>query len=123
MTPTSRTLKLLRKENKLAEVVERWNCFTRQRKDFLGFVDIIALDIENQKTIGIQCTSTSNMSARVNKILKECKETALAWLRAGNSIEVIGWAKRGEKNKRKTWQHKRLQITLDDFNLSIQEHV
>lgn len=113
MTPTSRTLKLLKKEGKTVAISEHWNAFTKQRKDLFGFIDIVALEIN--KTWGVQCTSTSNMSARIKKITNECKDHALAWLKAGNFIEVIGWAKKGSKNKRKTWQVTRKNITLDDF--------
>ena len=112
MTPTSRTLKLLRDEGKIAEVSEKWNSFTSQRKDLFGFIDIVALDKE---TWGIQCTSTGNMKARVNKICNECKITADAWLKAGNKIEVIGWSKKGAKGKRKLWQATRREITIEDI--------
>ena len=114
-SPTSRSLKLLKDEGKLAEVVERWNAFTKQRKDFLGFIDILAVDPSTKTTWGIQCTSTGNMNARINKICTECNEYATIWINAGNSIEVIGWSKKGAKGKRKTWQSKRKIITLSDL--------
>lgn len=113
MTPTSRTLKLLRSEGKIVEVTERWNCFTRQRKDLFGFIDIIALDVN--MTWGIQCTSTSNLKKRVDKIINECRDFSLAWLSAGNKIEVIGWSKKGKKGKRKVWTPTRKIITLSDI--------
>ena len=115
MTPTSRTLKLLRDEGKIAEVSEKWNCFTNQRKDLFGFIDIVALDMEAKTTWGIQCTSTSNVNARIKKICIECRENALAWLKAGNSIEVIGWSKKGAKGKRKLWQPRREVLTIQDI--------
>ncbi len=115
MTPTSRTLKLLRKEGKTAEVSEKWNSFTCQRKDLFGFIDIVALDTINKMTWGIQCTSTGNMNARINKICIECKDNAVAWLAAGNKIEVVGWSKKGKKDKRKLWQVTRKEITLEDM--------
>jgi hypothetical protein len=98
---------------KIADVCEKWNSFTNQRKDLFGWVDIIAL--EENSTWGIQCTSTSNVKARINKICQDCKTTALAWLKAGNKIEVIGWSKRGAKGKRKLWQVVRKEITIEDF--------
>ena len=113
MTPTSRTLNLLRKEGKIVDVTEKWNSFTRQRKDLFGFIDIIA--IEKNQTWGIQCTSTGNISARIKKITTECKDNALAWLKAGNHIEVIGWSKKGLKGKRKTWQATRKIVDFVDF--------
>lgn len=114
-TPTSRTLQLLKKEGKIAEVSEKWNAFTNQRKDLFGFIDIVALDATNKGTWGIQCTSTSNVNARINKIQNECKDNAIAWLKAGNHIEVIGWSKKGPKGKRKLWTPTRKTITLEDF--------
>jgi len=117
-TPTSRTLKLLRDEKKVVNIVEYWNSFTRQRKDLFGFIDIIALDLETKKTWGVQCTSTSNMSARVKKICTECTEYSLAWLKSGNHIEVIGWAKKAVgKGKRLTWQPTRRVLTLEDVDV------
>lgn len=115
MTPTSRTLNLLRKEGKLVEVVEKWNPFSGQRKDLFGFIDILAIDVENKQTWGIQCTSRSNVNARKTKICEECREASLKWLQAGNFIEIIGWSKKGAKNKRKTWQSYRIIITIKDF--------
>lgn len=115
MTPSSRTLKLLKNEGKIAESVERWNAFTKQRKDLFSFIDIVALDVVNKITWGIQCTSTTNINARINKICNECKERAIAWLKVGNKIEVIGWSKKGKAGKRKTWQAKRKIITISDF--------
>ncbi len=114
-TPTSRTLALLRKEGKIVDVTEKWNAFTRQRKDLFGFIDLIALDTTNKITWGIQCTSTGNINARIKKICSECRENALAWLNAGNMIEVIGWSKKGKKDKRKLWCATRKIITLDMF--------
>jgi hypothetical protein len=115
MTPTSRTLKLLRNEGKIAEVTEKWNAFTHQRKDLFGFIDIIALDVKSSTTWGIQCTSTGNINARIKKICNECKDNALAWLNTGNKIEVIGWSKKGKKGKRKLWQATRIIITIEEF--------
>ncbi len=114
-SPTSRTLKLLKSEGKVVDVSEKWNSFTCQRKDLFGFIDIVAL--EDGITWGIQCTSTGNVAARIKKICNECRETAFAWLKAGNRIEVIGWSKKGEKGKRKLWTATRHAITIEDLNL------
>jgi hypothetical protein len=115
-SPTSRTLKLLRDEGKIADVSEKWNAFTSQRKDLFGFIDIVALDPNAKTTWGIQCTSTGNIKARINKICNECKTNAMAWLNAGNQIEVIGWSKKGSKGKRKLWQATRKSILLKDIS-------
>jgi hypothetical protein len=62
----------------------------------------------------VQCTSGSNVSARVHKIREECWEAASAWLLAGNRIHVIGFRKlkpRGVKVAR--WEPRIVEITLE----------
>lgn len=67
-TPTARTLKYLREGlGMTAEVVERFNSFTKTRKDLYGFVDIVAV-AEDRGIWFVQATSTDNMAARVHKI-------------------------------------------------------
>lgn len=82
-------------------VTERWNAFAKIRQDLYGWIDLIALDPKWQTAWGIQCTSGSNMAARVAKI-EESKEAAL-WSRCGNRIAVVGWRKAGARGKRKLW--------------------
>jgi hypothetical protein len=43
MTPTQRSLKALRELGYLVEVVEKWNSFTRTRKDLWGWADLLAI--------------------------------------------------------------------------------
>ncbi len=107
-SPTSRTLQLFKKDNWLIEVTEKFNCFTKQRKDLFGFIDLIA--IRSGLTVGIQATSTPNMSARIKKIKGECFQAALKWLQAGNVIIVIGWSK-----KKNRWVEKIVEITAETF--------
>jgi hypothetical protein len=108
-SPTQRTLKWLRDDGYLATVTEHYNAFTHRRIDLLGFGDILA--IQPGVTLLVQCTTTSNMAARVTKIRGECADNARAWLAAGNKIQVVGWSLRGERGKRKTWQAKIVEIT------------
>ena len=89
MTPTQRTLKKLRDDGWMAEVVERWVPGANIRKDLFGWIDIMAL--RDGQTLAVQCTSYSNMSARVKKI--EESETIAEVRKAGWSVWVIGWRK------------------------------
>lgn len=89
MTPTQRTLKHVRDEGYLAEVVEHWNSHAKIRQDLFGFVDVVAL--RPGETVGIQCTSTQNVSARVAKI--RASDMLEALKSAGWSIRVMGWTK------------------------------
>jgi len=102
-SPTARSLKFLRDHGYKAEVVEKWNQFSRTRKDLFNFIDIVAVG-STMGVLGVQTTSTSNMSNRVKKVL--ATPEYLIWKHAGNQVVVHGWSKKGAKGKRKTWQLK-----------------
>ncbi len=87
LSPTQLTLKALRDEDWLPWVTETWNSFARIRQDLFGVIDILAL--KGPTTRAIQCTSDSNVSARVRKIA-DCENTP-AMRAAGWQIEVWGW--------------------------------
>jgi rhamnogalacturonyl hydrolase YesR len=92
MTPTARSLKHLRAEGWLAEVVEKWNSFTRTRKDLWGWCDILA--IRAGEVLAVQVTSGSNVAARVHKIAES--ETVTHVRDAGIGIVVHGWRKNAQ---------------------------
>ena len=110
-SPTQRTIAELKKLGATVQIVERWCAFSKRRIDLFGFIDILALMGPN--TVGIQCTSGTNHSQRKAKIVAEPK--ALAWIEAGNLIEIWSWAKRGARGKRKTWVCRKEEITREDF--------
>jgi hypothetical protein len=88
-SPTKRSLKLMRDQGYLCEVTERWNPFAKIRQDLYNFVDILC--IKDGKTVAVQTTSYSNMSARIKKI-KEL-DTYPIVRSAGWEIVVHGWKK------------------------------
>lgn len=88
MTPTQRTLALLREQGYHAEVVERYNSFTRRRHDLWGWCDILA--IKNDEVLAVQCTS-EGVSARLKKIA--ASDTLPLVRKAGIRIWVVGWRK------------------------------
>ena len=99
--PTQRSLKYMRDQDYYAEVVERFNYFTKRKNDFAGFIDILCLG--DGEVVGVQTTSYSNISSRTNKILKH--ENLAAVKRAGIKIVVHGWKKVGNR-----WQVKEVVI-------------
>ena len=114
-SPTQRTLAMLRRTCSHVAIVEKWIPQTCQRKDVWGFGDILALDGQPGSLL-VQCTSGSNVSARVHKIAEECAEAAGAWLLAGNRIQVIGFRKRkprGQKVAR--WEPRIVHVTLESL--------
>ena len=95
MTPTARSLKKLRDEGWTPDVVESYNYFTKKRKDFFGIADIVCY--QDGILLAVQCTSYSNISARVRKI--EDSEHLDGLRDAGMRIEVWGWRKDPKKRK------------------------
>lgn len=106
-SPLSRSLKYLREKGYVAEKVEKWNAYAKIRQDFGGFADIIAFN--ETETIAIQATTTPNILARESKIMELPK--LQRWLLSPyRRVEIHGWAKRGERGKRKTWTLKVREI-------------
>jgi len=101
-SPTIRSLKAMRDRGYYAEVVERYNSFTKRRNDFCGFIDILCLGMN--EVIGVQTTSYSNLSARVKKINDH--ENLHLVRAAGIKIVVHGW----RKNKSNRWEFKEVII-------------
>lgn len=114
MTPTERSLAVLRELGFQASVVERWTPHggvpigrrcgackhqrtTGLRKDLFGFIDILAVGTPG--TLAIQATA-GGVSVRLKKILDaEHRDALIAVLQAGWRVEVWGWAKRRSKAK------------------------
>jgi hypothetical protein len=89
VSPTQRTLKKLRDEGWRAAIVEKWNPHARIRQDLFGLLDIVA--IRGKETKGVQCTTLSNLSPRIQKFA-DSDMTGL--LRdAGWLLECWGWRK------------------------------
>ena len=103
MSPTARSLQYLRALGYKAEVVEKTIPKTFIKKDLWG-ADILAVK-SGELILAVQCTSGSNVSARIQK-LNENGFTQL-WKSVGVSIEVWGWRKAGPRGQRKVWQLRR----------------
>ena len=88
MTPTQRSLEYLRAEGYLCEVVEKWNSFTKTRKDLWGWCDILA--IRENEILAVQVTA-AGVSSRIKKIM--ASDTLPLVRKAGIRIEVHGHTK------------------------------
>ena len=111
--PTQRTLVYLRKEGYLVAIAEKYNSFTHTRNDLFGWIDICAIRSDYPGVIGIQTTSTSNISARIKKAM--ALDSFKVWLQANNTAEFHGWAKRGARGKRKLWTLRKEVVNLEDL--------
>ena len=90
MSPTARTLQYLRDAGyPLVQVVEHRIPHSFITRDLFGVADVLAV---GKDIVAVQCTTGSNVSARVKKITDS---DALACLRkAGIRVLVHGWRKR-----------------------------
>mgnify|MGYP001553185756 CR=1 FL=1 len=88
-SPTQRSLKKLRDEGWLADVVEKWIPGANIRRDLYGFIDILC--ISGSETLAVQATSYAHVADRVKKITEH---ENLSMVRdAGWCIQVHGWRK------------------------------
>lgn len=106
-SPTARTLARLRKDGATAQVVERWNQYSKTRHDLFGWIDIVAM--RNNTIVGIQATSGTNVSARLAKMRAEPRLEL--WLQAGGKAEIHGWRQLGKAGKRKLWKLRTVCVT------------
>ena len=110
VSATQKSLKKLRDEGYLCEVVEKTIPYCFIKKDLFGFIDILA--IKNKEVLGVQTTSGSNSAERVHKI--EAHENYPKVKKAGIKIVVHGWRKLTGKykngNKKLYWACKEIKL-------------
>jgi hypothetical protein len=109
VSPTARSLALLRREGFVVDVVERFIAAMKISKDFLGFIDVIAVHPKERRIVGIQTTSAANLSSRIKKA--QGLQTLRDWLTSGGEAEFHGW-RRGPKGR---WFCRRIAITLENL--------
>ena len=112
-SPTSRSLKVLREEGWLVQVVERFCHWSKRRIDLFSIGDILGIHPDVSGTLIIQCTSQSNKSSRWQKLIAAPESRII--LQAGNKLELWTWAKRGKKGVRKLWELQRTPVTPEDL--------
>lgn len=92
ISPTQRSLKLLRERGYRCAIVEKWNPHAQIRQDLFGFIDILA--IKKGETLAVQTTSDhgDSVSSHIRKI---ADAEAIGDVReAGWRIVVHGWSKK-----------------------------
>jgi hypothetical protein len=88
---TNRLTKALLEKTYVVYKTEHWNAFARRKQDLLGAFDYLAL--AEGYILGVQCTSQSNVNARIKKL---CSLSSVNhWLKAGGKAVVIGWDEDG----------------------------
>ena len=109
MTPTARSLALLREMGYIAQVVERFCPHSKRRIDLYGCIDILAAH-PDFGILGVQACTTGDAAKRTKKALEEPR--LLTWLQAGGRFSVHGWALRGKAGARKLWTLSERKIDL-----------
>ncbi len=117
MTPTQRSLALLRSAGYMCAIVEHWNSFAHIRVDLFGFGDILAVNPDTQETVIVQTTSGTNFSARKVKIMEN--RNAPIWLRAGNKIVIHGWRKLKPRGQRRPHWECRIEEIINEIKRRI----
>jgi hypothetical protein len=111
VSPTGRSLKLLRSEGWTVAVVERWDDRLKIRRDLWGWADIIGCHRRLGETILVQTTTSVNLSARIKKA--KAVPALLHWLEAGNGAEFHGW---WFSKRLKVWTVKRVRIVAGEID-------
>ena len=121
-TPTQRTIKALRDQGMTCGIVEKFNPHVGPhgiRQDLFGFIDIIALDVE--QIVAIQSCGQS-FSEHLKKIVNECGEVAEQWIASGGRIELWGWRKVKLKRGGKAMRWKpRVKVITQETLRGVQE--
>lgn len=109
-----RSLAKLRGEGFLCAIVEHWNQYAHIRQDLFGFGDILA--VRANESLIVQTTSGPHVAERIEKI--RLLPSAKFWCQGEHRrIVVHGWAKRGDRGKRKLWTCREVFIGGEDMTL------
>lgn len=108
MTPTARSMKLLREEGRTVVRVEHYHYFARVRMDLWGF-DLLWL--KGHELGFVQVTTADNAAARIKKLIELPTTMSIAF---HNVVEVHSWAQRGPRGKRKLWTCQRRRLVLQN---------
>lgn len=95
MSPTERTLALMKSRGWTAGVVEKWVPGAFIRKDLFNIIDIIA--ITGTEIVGVQSCGEA-FADHLKKITLENASVASKWIASGGRLILVGW--RPKKVKR-----------------------
>lgn len=116
MGARERSMRYLRSLGMRVGCTEHWNPHVKIRQDLFGFIDLIALSMDVQRTDGqfvaIQVVNT-HLPEHIAKI--KASEAARDWIACGGGIEVHNWTFRckGGRGSRKVWRLQRIEVVPD----------
>lgn len=116
LSPTQRTMKLLRDQGQICWIVERFISQAGphgKRIDLFNIIDIIALTADS--TLGIQSCG-QDFAAHLEKLTVEMADETITWLSGPRELHLYGWRK--VKHKRggtaMRWRPRVAVISLDE---------
>lgn len=124
-----RTLKALRDQDCLCDIVERF-CHNKfvgghgHRSDLYHLFDVLALCPHRKSIIGVQVCG-ADFAAHYRKITQEYAANARLWLECNGTIEIWSWRKLLVKRggKLRTWQSRVKEIVFEDLEVEELEAV
>lgn len=87
--------------------------------DYLHCIDLIALNVEQLETIGIQATYDGKTAPHFEKMRTECRREVVAWLLCGNVLEIWDWQKRA--GGRRVALRRQVRIDEESYEVSDDE--
>jgi hypothetical protein len=119
LSPTQRTLRALREQGRVCDIVERYIAQVGPhglRRDLFNIIDVLALDPQ-RGVVGVQSCGES-FAAHERTLLEVRAQECIDWLSTpGTALELWGWRKvklkRGGVAMR--WQPRVREFTLADF--------
>lgn len=116
VSPTARSMLLMRSRGAMVAKTERWNPFAKSFLDLFSFGDILCVEPGKVGCTAIQSTTRSNQAARLRKFQTEkVAKKIRVWLRAKNRLILHGWSKRGAAGTRKLWYVTEREIVKEDL--------
>ena len=108
VSPTQRSLKLLRGLGYTPWIVEHYNAYDKRRHDLYNFIDIVALHPKKQGILAVQTTTGSGLSSRIKKA--EDLDNYHLWLACGNDVEFHGW-----RELKSGWEPMIIKVSYKDL--------
>jgi hypothetical protein len=114
-SPSARSLRLLRQQGHIADVVERWLPRIARKRDLFGFGDIVAVHPALSGALIVQATTKAHVADRVAKARSRAE--LAVWLRAGGRFQVWGWFKVNGR-----WKVRRVEVQAEDLQPVLIDH-
>lgn len=90
-TTLAKSKKKMEADGYHVEIVEHWVPVIMVRRDMFTFLDLFCIHKETGDIVGVQSTSASNISSRINKITESPLLPIVR--KAGIGVIVHGWRK------------------------------